>query len=278
MSSSRGNRADDPSTSGPQVMNATTTAFRNQFEDLQQLLNQAQQSISRLEGAQEIIVAQNNELKKENDQLRLRVAQAESERERTESTSNTNTVPVLQRTEQQLLTTRKATIPQQMYGEQTIQQEASGQPMDGVKKEGNSSPDERNRKRRHHAISHQEGLKPRSKAVEFLDEVHASTGMDRITMSFICSSDKVFDDLASALEPAADEPKRRAHLQEFETFAEPTRWFCLRDVCESGMRAIPLDGRTCPSHGPECDMRIRKDSRFLQLFRVPCETSKVESR
>ncbi|KAM0189456.1 hypothetical protein ACHAPI_010036 [Fusarium lateritium] len=260
MSSSRANSADDASASGLQVMNATTTAFRNQFEDLQQLLSQAQQSISRLEGAQEIIVAQNNELKKENDQLRLRVAQAESKRERTGSTSNNNTVPVLQRTERQLLTTQQAAIPQQTHGKQTTRQQTSGQRTDGNKEERNSSPNERNRKRRHRAISHQEGAQSGSRAVEFLDRVHASTGKNCININFVCTWDKLLDDLSSAHEPTTNKRTSRAYLQEFVNSAQTEQWFCFRDICESGKRAIDLKStRTCPSHGPKCDIMIKKD-------------------
>jgi hypothetical protein len=217
-----------------------------------------------LEWAQEIIVAQNNELKKENDQLRLQLAQAQSEGGHPEPKSNHNTVPVVERKREEPWITQQATNPQQIHKRQISPQQASSERTDSTKEERQSSPNEHNRKRRHRAVSDQEGVQSRSKAVEFLDRFHASLGTTCVTMSFICAWDKLFEDLSSAHEPSSDKRKRRVHLEDFVSFAEPRHWFCFRDVCESGKQAVGFTfARGCPSHGPGCDIIIKTgDNKF----------------
>ncbi|CAJ0552185.1 Ff.00g061640.m01.CDS01 [Fusarium sp. VM40] len=249
MSSIYGNDADGSSATVPQGMNATmvglytATRVKTKFEDLQQHLYQAQRIISRLEGAQEVIVTQNDELKKENDQLRLQVAQAQSE-------EWDNAAPMVQQSGEELLTTQRAPNPQQMHKRQAYSRQTSGQRTDSSKEEVKSSPNEHNAKRRHGVISGQERVQSRSKAVEFLNKLQ----------------DKLFDDLSGAHEPgpAAEKRKRRAHLEEFASFAEPRQWFCFRDVCENGQRAIGFTfRRVCPAHGQGCGIIIRSgDNKF----------------
>jgi hypothetical protein len=222
-------------------------------------LYQAQRIISRLEGAQEVIVTQNNELKKENDQLRLQVAQAQSE-------EGDNQAPMIQQPGEEPLITQRAPVPQQMHQRQASSRQTSGQRTDSSKEEVNSSPNEHNTKRRHGVISGQERVQSRSKAVEFLNEFQASPGIARVTISFICAWNKLFDDLSGAHEPspATEKRKRRAHLEEFASFAEPRHWFCFRDVCENGQRAVGfVFRRACPTHGSGCDIIIKSgDNKF----------------
>ncbi|KAF5656636.1 hypothetical protein FHETE_10913 [Fusarium heterosporum] len=251
----------------------------NDLEECQKLLRNANLLLAHLYGIKDTILTQTNDLKNElkevqdeNNQLRLQAALARNARKQSEKALEEMTKNQQKRQVEvgEESITQNADIHPPKRQKQDTQQQTP-QPSNAIESanESNTS-DQGNSTKGPRAIYHQESLRGQKKLLNLVEDFQYDDSK-MVSLSLLCSQEKVLDDLSSGHNQEKKQ-QNRENLEAFVSQDTQGRWFCLRDVLERGCQAAGYDYHpTCKVHEGECRFVIQRECNlFLPKISVKC--------
>ncbi|CVK87568.1 uncharacterized protein FMAN_05484 [Fusarium mangiferae] len=223
---------------------------------LRQRLHEAEHTITGLKATQDFVVAQNAELKKENNQLREDMAVLRCQNSRAGNSSN------------EAITGGSVTMsPEDLKKLQGILQEVKRHGSELHQKAGELrdsvllKQEEFSRKRRR-TDSDTDKNEEESPATQFVKSCKQyNTRTTRCTVAFQGAIKPFIEDLSHAYEPKSSLPheKIRRNLADFAYSRNKPGWHCLRQVCEKGKLSTEAKSfSVCALHGSDCEFLIWK--------------------
>ncbi|KAF5723753.1 hypothetical protein FMUND_1489 [Fusarium mundagurra] len=224
-------------------------------ESLRQRLHEAEHTITGLKATQDFVVAQNAELKKENNQLREDMAVLRCQSSVAVNASNEATPGAsVTMSPQDLKKLQRILQEVKRHGSELHQK--AGELRDSVllKQEEFS----RKRRRTDSDTDRNEEENPAMQFVKACKRYNQTTGCD---ITFNGALKPFIEDLSRAQESQSSlsHEKIRRNLADFVYSRNKSGWHCLREVCEKGKLSTETKVfSVCPHHGSDCEFLIWK--------------------
>ncbi|PNP77964.1 hypothetical protein FNYG_08690 [Fusarium nygamai] len=240
------------------------------FESLRQRLHEAEHTITGLKATQDFVMAQNAELKKENNQLQedmavLRSQNSQAGNNGNEAVAGTSVTPSPEDVKnlQECLQEIKHESKEINLQSQEVHRQSEEVRRQTVKLRDCvlSKQDEFSRKRRR-TDSEANMNEEESSVMQFLKTCKRYNSQTaRCSITFNSTLERFIEDLCIvyATRTAVCHGKRRQNLEMFLNSKNKPGWHCLREVCEKGKLSTEAKNFVvCPHHGSDCEFLIEK--------------------